>query len=61
MDDNERDQLIAKLVGEGKTLSEVQKILQEDYNIQVTYMDLRLISSDLEINWQQFDKKNGDH
>ena len=57
MDDNERDQLIAKLVGEGKTLSEVQKILQDDYNIQITYMELRLISSDLEINWQQFDKK----
>ena len=56
MDNNERDRLIASLLGEGKSLSEVQKILQDEYDMQITYMDLRLISSDLDVNWEKCDK-----
>ena len=56
MDNDERDQLIAKLLGEGKSLSDVQKILQDEYDMQITYMELRLISSDLDVNWEKCDK-----
>ena len=56
MDNNERDQLITRLLGEGHSLSEVQKILQEEYSLQITYMDLRLISSELDVNWEKCDK-----
>ena len=58
MNNEERDQLIAKLLGEGNSLSDVQKILQDEHGMQVTYMDLRLISSELEVNWEKFDTEN---
>ena len=58
MDTIERDQLIAKLITEGKSLSDIQKVLKEEYEIQITYMELRLISSDLEVNWENVDSAN---
>jgi hypothetical protein len=55
MDTNERDIIIAQLLSEGKSLSDVQKILKDDYQIQLTYMELRMISTELEVNWKKFD------
>ncbi len=57
MENNERNQLIAKLLSEGLSLSDVQKILKDQHQIQMTYMDLRLISTELEVNWKKFDVK----
>lgn len=58
MDNNERDQLIARLISEGNSLSDIQKILKDQHNIQMTYMELRLISSDLSVSWEKCDEKN---
>ncbi len=55
METNERDIIIAQLLSEGKSLSDVQKILKEEYQIQLTYMELRMISTELEVNWKKFD------
>jgi hypothetical protein len=57
MNDSERDQLIAELLGEGLSLSDVQKTLKEKHGLQITYMDLRLISSELEVDWEKIDPK----
>ena len=57
MESNERDQLISRLLAEGHSLSDVQKILQDEYNIQLTYMDLRLISSELDVEWEEPEKE----
>jgi hypothetical protein len=58
MDTMERDQLIAKLISKGNSLSDIQKVLKEEHEIQITYMELRLISSDLEVNWEKVDLAN---
>ena len=55
METTERDQLIGRLLQEGNTLSDVQKVLEEEYDVKLPYMELRLISSDLEVNWSAFD------
>ncbi len=55
MEISERDELIAKLISEGNSLSDIQKILKNEHDIQLTYMDLRMISSDLEVNWDKID------
>ncbi len=57
MEEIERNQLIAKLISDGMSLSDVQKALKDEYNIQMTYMELRLISSDLDVNWEKCDAK----
>ncbi len=56
MDTTERDQIIARLLSEGKSLGEVQKILEQDHDCKMTYMDLRLISSALQVDWTKSDK-----
>lgn len=55
MDTQERDQLIAKLLSEGISLSDVQKTLEREHDIRMTYMDLRLIVSGLEVDWKKLD------
>ena len=55
METTERDQLIGRLLQEGNTLSDVQKVLEEEHDVKLTYMELRLITSELEVNWSAFD------
>jgi DNA-binding transcriptional MerR regulator len=55
MENSERDEIIARHLGEGTSLSEIQKILQEEHDVNLTYMELRLISSGLEVNWSKLD------
>lgn len=56
MNTNERNALIGKLLGEGLSLSDVQKTLEREHGTKITYMELRLIASDLEVNWARQDK-----
>ena len=58
MDSQERDKVIAKLISEGTSLSDVQKILEKEHDYKITYMELRLVSSSLEVNWDAVDEKN---
>lgn len=60
METTERDQLIGRLLQEGNTLSDVQKVLEEEHDVKLTYMELRLISSELEVNWAAFDPPEPD-
>ena len=56
MDVKERDELVAKLLNEGHTLSEVQKTLETDHSVRITYGELRLIAAGLQVNWKKLDK-----
>ena len=38
METTERDQLIGRLLQEGNTLSDVQKVLEEEHDVKLTYM-----------------------
>lgn len=61
MDNTARDLIIAQLLSEGISLSDVQKKLESEHEMKITYMDLRLIASDLQVNWDKLDAdKNKD-
>jgi hypothetical protein len=53
MTDQERNQLIAQKLGEGMSLSDLQKLLAREHGIQMTYLDLRLLATDLPVKWKQ--------
>ncbi len=56
MNTEERNRLIATKLDEGLSLSEVQKLLSNDYAVTMTYLELRLIAADLEVDWKKQDK-----
>lgn len=52
MTKDELKKLIAKLLDEGNSLSEVQTILNKEYDEKMTFLDLRVLASELEdIDW----------
>lgn len=51
MTDQERNQLIARKLGEGLSLSDVQKFLAAEHGIRMTYLDLRLLAAELPVDW----------
>lgn len=53
MDEQQRNQIIAEKLNEGYSLEEVQNFLAEEYDLNITYLDLRLIAADLEVDWKQ--------
>lgn len=57
MDDVTRNELIARLLAEDHSLSDVQKVLEREHGLKITYMELRLIASDLQVNWGEVDEK----
>ena len=58
MNEQERNQLIGTLLNDGVSLSDIQKILNDEHNINLTYMDLRMITSDLEtLDWERIEPK----
>ncbi len=52
METAERDRFIAEKLNEGLSLSEVQKLLAEQ-DVNITYLDLRMIADDLDIDWEK--------
>ncbi len=54
MTEKERNELIARRIGAGISMSDIQKELEEEHGISMTYMDLRMLVADLEeINWKK--------
>jgi hypothetical protein len=55
MDIQARNEIIARLLAEGLSLSDVQRKLEQDYQIVLTYRELRLISTELPVDWSKHD------
>jgi len=55
MDIQARNEIIARLLAQGLSLSDVQKVLEQEHNIILTYRDLRLISTELPVDWSKHD------
>jgi len=53
----ERDHFIAAKLNEGRSLAEVQKLLAGELNINMTYLDLRLLAADLQVDWRKQETK----
>lgn len=57
MDENTLKETVAKLLADGVKLNDIQKILKEEHNHSIPFMELRLLAADLEVNWSKFDPK----
>lgn len=52
MEKKELKKTIAKLLNEGVSLSDIQKILDDEHGEKMTFLDLRMLASELEnIDW----------
>ena len=48
-------ELLAQLLAEGVSLSDAQNRINEELNLKLTYMDIRIIASTLEVDWKKGD------
>ncbi len=55
--EKERDAFISKCIDDGMSLSEIQKALVAQFDLHLTYMELRLIAADLQVSWDKQDAK----
>lgn len=46
----EQTAAVRQWIGEGRSLAEVQKTLEESYGLRITYMDLRFLVDDLQLD-----------
>ncbi len=54
MTPEKRNELIVNKLNEGLSLSEIQKLLEDEYDVRMKYMDLRVLASELEnVDWSQ--------
>ena len=58
MDDIELKKIIKGHLDEDLTLNEIHKILADQHSVKMTFMELRLLSSEIEdMDWGKFDPK----
>ena len=44
---------MAEQIAAGVSLSEVQSMVNAEFKLSMTYMDIRILASELEIDWQK--------
>ncbi len=49
---NEIKKFMAEKIAEDISLSEIQSMVNEKFNTRMTFMDIRILASELEIDWQ---------
>lgn len=54
MNEQERNDFIASRINDGLSLSDIQKELEKN-GVKMTYMELKLLAADLEVNWKKLD------
>jgi hypothetical protein len=53
MTPEEQKRIIAEKLNEGMSLGDVQRLLHAEYGVNMTYLDLRLLASELEVDWEK--------
>ena len=56
MTNEDRDRFIACKLDEGMSLSDVQKALADECGVRMTYLALRMLAADLDVDWKKHDK-----
>jgi len=56
MTNKERDAFIVESLNSGMSLSDVQQQLAEQFEIRMTYLDLRMLAAGLAVDWKKQDK-----
>ena len=49
---------VLKYLKEGENLAQIQSLLQKEHNYNINYMQLRILSSEIEFSWQEDLKEN---
>ena len=58
MEEKEILKIVAEHLEQGLTLNEIHKILSSEHSVKMTFMELRLLSADIEnMDWSKFDPK----
>ena len=53
--ENQVKQLLASLLAEGVSLSDAQTMINSELKVALTYMDIRIIASTLDVDWKKSD------
>ena len=53
--ENEIKTFMAAKLAEGVQLSEIQSLVNAGFKQNMTYMDVRILASELEVDWKKFD------
>ncbi len=53
--ENEIKHFMAEKLADGITLSEIQSLVNAEFKQNMTYMDIRIMASELEVDWKKFD------
>ena len=48
---------MAEKIAAGVSLSDIQNMVNAEFKLNLTYMDIRIMASELEIDWQQLNPK----
>jgi len=58
MNDDETKKILVGYLQQGLTLNEIHKVLADEHAHKITFMELRLLSAEIEdMDWSQFDPK----
>ena len=55
--EGERNDFIQESLSQGMSLSELQDQLAQRFGTHMTYMELRMLTSELQVNWEKQDEK----
>ncbi len=55
--DQQRNDFIQKCLSEGMTLSQVQDQLMQQFGLHMTYMELRMLTAELQVDWDKQDAR----
>ena len=53
---NEIKKFMAEKIAENIPLSDIQSMVNEKFNTRMTFMDIRIMASELEVDWQKQEK-----
>jgi len=53
MTTEEQKRIIGQMLNDGQSLSEVQKCLSREHGVGMTYLELRLLAAEVEVDWDK--------
>lgn len=59
MTEQERKRVVGQKLNEGYSLADVQRLLDEEYGEKITFLDLRMLAAELEVDWDHIDEEQG--
>ena len=51
--ENQVKLFMAQALAEGKSLSDIQTLVNNEFSLNMTYMDIRILASTLDVDWQK--------